>query len=966
MDKNYSKGLNIVDGVLLGIGECQDEEIIIPEGVKVIGHDCFLLNKHIRSVYIPEGVTSIEEGAFRSMSNLEEITLPNSLSFISHTGISFCDKLRPSLIEDGIMYLGNKDNPHLYVYSYKNNEVPSVLKFNENCKFIGGHALQYCKTIEKVEVPDSVTHIGVAAFNECDALKSVILSENLQMAEQSAFSTKHSLLRFNRFDNGRYLGSKNNPYLLLWAPINPKKPEIIIHEDCRIIGPRALFDIDGFNPIHFKSIEIPKNVRAFLILDDYTISKNSLVSLKVNKDNPVYDSRDNCNAIIETASNKLVLGCKETKIPQSVTTIGYAAFSQCPFTEITIPNGVVSIGERAFYYCDKLTNIIIPEGVKNIGTNAFYHALKLEKISLPDSLESIGEEAFGYCKPLKEIVIPKAVKSIGVKLFSGCDELSSIVVDKNNPYYDSRDNCNAIIETKNNRLVQFYPCSLLPKGIKSLGPHFIDRNVAEFTIPEGVEEIEEHAFYYSNVATLSFSSTLKSIGVGAFEACRNLKSLTIPEGVQRIEARTFGSMTKLESLSLPSSLIYIDPKAFYEVYSLNKITISKDNPVYDCRDNCDAIIETKTNTLIKGSLSTKIPGSVKVIGDDAFTYLSELKQIVIPEGVEIIQEGAFLFCDKMKNVSLPSTLTEIGDDAFNCDLISVVKYAGSKSMFAKIKIGKNNERLKRRTQFAIIDDVKKEKTTNKNEQLSDFEVNPNSIVKLTLRKDAKALEDIYRIEINVDGQKALLEPGIILGKRFIFVIEEWVKVGDRTPIYRFLNRNYGPELTKLYQSLPENLKGVIKEIDFLELGRKLRDKEDKTYHTAQFTFKGKKKAFVFYNPYKPTQVVSMMGVAIPRLAPLSNGLIKLTEEAVYYELEEMNYMVAIHDIKEQEMKDNPASIIEKLFNEVYELSCDNNNIPFVEFHLSDYVSFVLSSYLGRNKNKQLPLDFAALYAEAYQ
>lgn len=115
-----------------------------------------------------------------------------------------------------------------------------------------------------------------------------------------------------------------------------------------------------------------------------------LTSIIVEKENSVYDSRNECNAIIETETNTLIFGCKDTTIPNSVTSIGNFAFNNCTgLTSITIPNSVTSIGDCVFYYCTDLSSITIP-----------------------NSLTSIGQQAFGGCSGLTSITIPNSVTTL--------------------------------------------------------------------------------------------------------------------------------------------------------------------------------------------------------------------------------------------------------------------------------------------------------------------------------------------------------------------------------------------------------------------------------------------------------------------------------------------------------------------------------------------------------------------------
>jgi hypothetical protein len=120
-----------------------------------------------------------------------------------------------------------------------------------------------------------------------------------------------------------------------------------------------------------------------------------LTSIIVEKGNKTYDSRESCNAIIYTASNTMIAGCKNTVIPNSVTCIGEWAFADCNnLTSITIPNSVTSIGERAFCFCTGLTSITIPNSVESIGDGAFLRCDALESVRIPNSVTEIGEDAF--------------------------------------------------------------------------------------------------------------------------------------------------------------------------------------------------------------------------------------------------------------------------------------------------------------------------------------------------------------------------------------------------------------------------------------------------------------------------------------------------------------------------------------------------------------------------------------------
>ena len=181
-----------------------------------------------------------------------------------------------------------------------------------------------------------------------------------------------------------------------------------------------------------------------------------LTTIVVNDGNTVYDSRDNCNAIIETATNTLIAGCQNTVIPNSVTSIGDYSFHNCAaLTEITIPSSITSIADYAFAGCTSLTEIAIGSGVTTIGNDAFsgcsglttvnfnaenctsmgnyfgrvfQDCSKLKSINIGKKVKSIPNYAFSYCKGLSEITIPNSVTTIGSEAFSHCTSLSKVTI----------------------------------------------------------------------------------------------------------------------------------------------------------------------------------------------------------------------------------------------------------------------------------------------------------------------------------------------------------------------------------------------------------------------------------------------------------------------------------------------------------------------------------------------------------
>lgn len=260
-----------------------------------------------------------------------------------------------------------------------------------------------------------------------------------------------------------------------------------------------------YNCTALTSISIPSSVT--YISGNPVSSCTSLTTINVDNGNMVYDSRNNCNAVIKTATNTLIAGCKNTVIPGSV----------------------ISIGESAFSGCTGLTSVNIPSGVTNIGILAFSSCTGLISVDIPNTVTDIYQQAFQGCTSLTSISIPNSVTMIGVSAFASCSELTSISVQSGNAVYDSRDNCNAIIESSSNTLTQGCKNTIIPNSIIAIGDcAFLGHTaIASINIPNSVTAIYSNAFRWcTGLTTVTLPNSLTSIGSWAFESCSNLTSVT--------------------------------------------------------------------------------------------------------------------------------------------------------------------------------------------------------------------------------------------------------------------------------------------------------------------------------------------------------------------------------------------------------------------------------------------------------
>lgn len=548
---------NISDKAFYGCGSLTSVDI--QEGPTSIGIGAFQYCNDLASVTIPNSVTSIGSGAFSDCSELTTIIIPNTISSIGSN--AFDNTAWYTNLPDGVVYVGK------LAYTYKGT-MPSNTRMTlqDGTLGIADNAFSGCKNLTFVSIPNTVEFIGVGAFSGCSNLVVADIGNPVNGIGADAFNQCPKLtsvttqlttpisIASNTFSN------RANAKLYVPKGRNTLYSAAEFWSDFKAIT--AIND-----PSPFTKVDIPDVLVKNICLDQWDTSGDR--ELDTQEAAAVTDLGSSFS------NNKDLVSFNELSYFTGLTSISSSAFRGCSnITSISIPNNVTSIDDYAFNSCSSLTNVTIGNSVTSIGQSAFWGCTSLAEIAFPNSVTSIGTYAFAGCSDLASINIPQSVTSIGTYAFEGCTSVSSISVDTKNTKYDSRNNCNAIIDKDNNTLIWGCKNTVIPNTVNSIGNNAFSKcsGLTSITIPNNVTSLGDGAFSQCDGLTSISIPSVTSIGMGCFRNCTNLTSVELSNSLTIIDQTTF-SGCGLTTITIPNGVTTIDYAAFQFCKALTNVII---------------------------------------------------------------------------------------------------------------------------------------------------------------------------------------------------------------------------------------------------------------------------------------------------------------------------------------------------------------------------------------------------------
>ena len=602
------------------------QNMTIPDGVTEIGKSAFY-ESALEGVIIPQSVTEIGENAF-SESALKNLTLPNGV-VIGDYAFSFCRSLESVSIPSGAR-LGR--------CSFWHCDALRSLDIADGVTEIGGEAFSDCRSLEHIDIPGSVKELdGSAIFSFCESLRTASFAEGVEKINNNIFAhcamlqsvfipRSVTVLYENAFQECNCLSD-------IYYGGSQEEWESIRRYD---FLPLTIGDSNPFSAqTHCDSAGLPAGAGSgVIILKSGTCGENLSWSMDSEGVLKITGSGDMDDYKWFSWSNPVPWEEYRNRIWTNLHRI----------QTIIIEEGVTSVGDYAFDFCDNIREIRLPGTLKRIGAYAF------------QDVESPNEETLVAFK------IPASVSSIGEAALSGNLDVS--LEDGNRNFIMSDD---VLFSADGTRLLH---CNRTKAG--------------ECAIPFGVSRIEANAFSFcKNLTGIAMPESLKNIGEEAFVAC-NITHADFPEGLLEIGKKAFSECVKLKSVRIPESVVSVGEEAFYGCEALETATLANASSEWGkgAFSNCSNLT------------SIRFPSGLTDVPAFLLSGCHALVSVSLPESVVNIGPSAFASCLNLANAYIPVSVKNIESGAFyKCGALRDAYYGGSEAQWAAVSVEEDNDAL---------------------------------------------------------------------------------------------------------------------------------------------------------------------------------------------------------------------------------------------------------------------------------